>query len=114
MKTLMISLMALTLGLGSAKAEKSTTTASHKASHAVVAAEAYKTVLEENRRLKLQLEELENLQAEMQSTLAYNQMMGNMMLKLEAQKLEEQQADMEAINNYNKMMAAAIRFAKLK
>ena len=114
MKTLMISLMVLTLGLGSAKAEKSTTVASNKASHAVAAAEAYKSVLEENRRLKLQLEELENLQAEMQSTLAYNQMMGNMMLKLESQKLQEQQAEMEAIHNYNKMMAAALQFSKNK
>jgi putative hemolysin len=114
MKTLMISLMALTLGLGSAKAEKSTTAASHKASHAVVAAEAYKTVLEENRRLKLQLEDLENQQAEMQSTIAYSQMMSNMMLKLEAQKLEDQQADMQAINNYNKMMAAALQAVKNK
>lgn len=114
MKTIMISLMALTLGLGSAKAEKTTTLASHKASHAVAAAEAYKTVLEENRRLKLQLEELENQQAELESTIAYNQLMSNMMLKLKSQKLEEQQAEMEATNNYNKMMAAALQFTRNK
>ncbi|MCC6762446.1 MAG: hypothetical protein IT252_14605 [Chitinophagaceae bacterium] len=110
MKTIMISLMALTLGLGSAKAEKTTTVASH----AVAAAEAYKTVLEENRRLKLQLEELENQQAELESTIAYNQLMSNMMLKLKSQKLEEQQAEMEATNNYNKMMAAALQFTRNK
>lgn len=115
MKTIIISLLALTLNLNGANAANNPTTGTNKASHAVVLADdTFKAVIEENRKLKLQLEALENQQAELESIVAYNNMMGHMMLKLEAQKLEDKKADIEAMNNYHKMMAAAMQYVKAK
>jgi hypothetical protein len=111
MKTLITSLMALTLSIGAVNATDSVV-ASKKANTTVeattIALENYQQLLEENKQLKEKVAALGNSTAEMQSTLEYNNMMHKMLTKLRAEANAELSAETEATISYQKMMAAAL------
>jgi len=111
MKTLITSLLALTLSTGAVQATDSAV-ASKKANATVeatsIALENYQMLLEENKQLKEKVAALGNSTAEMQSTLEYNNMMHKMLTKLRSEESAEQSAEAEATISYQKMMAAVL------
>jgi hypothetical protein len=111
MKTLITSLMALTLSIGAVNATDSAA-ASKKANTTVeastIAFESYQQLLEENRQLKAKVAALGNSTAEMQSTLEYNNMMYNMLTKLRTDENAELTSEAQATISYQKMMSAVL------
>jgi hypothetical protein len=106
MKTVFLSLMALSLVLGNANA-KDTVSTSNKAvvaEKAVPSKSSYDHLLEENRVLREKLEALANESAELKSTVQYNAMMSNMLSKLSESRIEGAVADLESEVAYNEMM----------
>lgn len=113
MKTLMTSLMALTLSIGAVHAndsivnsKKANTTVSVEANS--ISLENYQHLLAENKQLKEKVAELGNNTAEMESTLQYNNMMYNLLTKLRADDNAEVAAEAEATISYQKMMSAVL------
>jgi hypothetical protein len=113
MKTLITSLMALTLSIGAVNAndsvvnsKKANTTASVEANS--ISLENYQQLLAENKLLKEKVAELGNSTAEMQSTIEYNNMMYNMLTKLRTDANAEEAAEAEATISYQKMMSAVL------
>ncbi|HSC53499.1 MAG TPA: hypothetical protein VLC98_07765 [Phnomibacter sp.] len=109
MKTIITSLMALTLSSGAVFASNYPVT--EKKTNATVTnvsstRDSFQSMLEENMRLKEQVETLANQNAEIQSTLEYNQTMNGLLNKLQSDATAEQHAEIDALLAYHKTMAA--------
>lgn len=107
MKTLSLSLLALSLVLGNANA-KDTASYGKKvvaAEKSVPAKSSYDHLLEENRMLREKLEALANESAELKSTVEYNAMMSNMLSKMNESRSYDHIADLESEVAYNEMMS---------
>lgn len=106
MKTVSLSLLALSLLLGNANAKDTASTSKNAvvAEKAVPSKASYDHLLEENRILREKLEALTNESAELKSTVEYNAMMSNMLTKLNESRSEENIADLESEVAYNEMM----------
>jgi 3-keto-L-gulonate-6-phosphate decarboxylase len=102
MKTIFLSLLSLSLAAGSAFASDHST--EKKSLHAANSS-AVINLTEENLRLRHQVDLLENQTAELQSAIAYQSMMINMLGHLHNAKDKEAQEEREAENAYNKMMS---------
>jgi hypothetical protein len=107
MKTMITSLLALTLGLGNASATDSNAVAPKKANttQATVSVVAYQQVLEENMTLRNKLEAMANENAELSSKLQYGHMMGNLLSTVSVANQTEKLADLQSQLAYDQMMA---------
>lgn len=105
MKTVFLSLMAMSLIMGNANA-KDSLVANRKvvAEAAVPAKSSYERLLEENRNLREKIELLTNETAELQSTVAYNAMMSNMFSRLHQDQAADKMADLQSELHYDAMM----------
>ncbi|MCU0334697.1 MAG: hypothetical protein MUF62_06555 [Chitinophagaceae bacterium] len=110
MKTLIASLMALSLSLGNVFANDSVNTTNRKQTETVsnasngISLEVYNQLLEENKLLRTRVAQLADSAAELQSTLEYNEVMGHMLTGLRKQQASDKQAEMDAQVAYNQLM----------
>lgn len=107
MKTVFLSLMALSLVLGNANAKDTASSTKNAvvAEKSVPSKPSYDRLVEENRILREKLEALANESAELKSTVEYNTMMSNMLTKLSENRSEGTVADLESEVAYNEMMS---------
>lgn len=110
MKTLIASLMALSLSLGTASANDSVNTTNRKQTEAVsnanaISLEVYTQLLEENKALRSRVAQLADSAAELQSTLEYNEVMSNMLTSLRQREDAEKHAELDAQLAYNQLMS---------
>lgn len=110
MKTLIASLMALSLSLGTASANDSVNTTSRKQTEAVsnasaISLDVYNQLLEENKALRSRVAQLADSAAELQSTLEYNEVMSNMLTSLRQREDAEKRAELDAQLAYNQLMS---------
>jgi hypothetical protein len=106
MKTVFLSLMALSLVLGNANAKDSASSTKKVvvAEKSLPSKPTYDHLVEENRMLREKLNSLVNESAELRSTVEYNAMMSNMMAKMSESRSEGAVADLESEVAYNEMM----------
>jgi len=107
----MITLLALvtltgTAALATATTKKETVASKPEISNLAPPA----AVASENASLKASIDRLTDLQAELQSQLAYQQTMAGMFQQLQAQEMAEITAELEAYNSYDRTMQQTMQY----
>lgn len=108
----MLTLLAIVTLTGTAAMANSHNTAKEAvASKPVMASLATPAaVASENAALKASIDRLTDLQAELQSQLAYQQTMAGMFQQLQAKEVAEVSAELEAYNSYDRTMQQAMQY----
>jgi len=104
MKTTMIALVSLVMSAGTSYAADTNATAGSKPNATVATAKTMQFLLDENQRLLKNVESLSNEVEELKSTVAYQQVMDNVLDRLVEEAYAESRADEAALSNYENLM----------